>query len=221
MKRIVNIISLILVSIIVLSLSSCKIIGISYGYSHPTYNSKFTSEQHKSLIKNIVEDDLYFAIENNQITNINVEILYSFYDYDPEFFLVEVDGKTWGHNPDWKEGDDEWDSSILKDFHGYIIGFINNDEYYQIGYHIGESPYRKLGYENNKKYFGQTSMGIEEDGVIYKIAELVRKEETITEKKAVTKEEEKNYMEKGGLQTRLVKANDLSALSVRIWKWGA
>ena len=64
-------------------------------------------------------------------------------------------------------------------------------------------------------------MGIEEDGVIYKIAELVRKEETITEKKAVTKEEEKNYMEKGGLQTRLAKANDLSALSVRIWKWGA
>ena len=125
------------------------------------------------------------------------------------------------NNPEWQEGDSNEYFYIPVDFHGYIIGLIKKDKYYQIGYHIGESPYRKLGYENNKKYFGQTSMGIEEDGVIYKIAELVRKEETITEKKAVTKEEEKNYMEKGGLQTRLVKANDLSALSVRVWKWGA
>ena len=219
MRKCAKIICLIFIGVISLFSTACKI--PDYGYHHPTYNSAYTSERHVKNIKKIIDKGLLEFIANNQITNVNVEILHSFYDYDPEFFLVEVDGKTMGPNPDWKEGDDEWDSWILKDFHGYIIGFINNDKYYEVGYYIGESPYRKLGYENNKKYFGQTSMGIEEDGVIYKIAELVRKEETITEKKAVTKEEEKNYMEKGGLQTRLAKANDLSALSVRIWKWGA
>ena len=105
-----------------------------------------------------------------------MDIVYAFYDDDPEYFLVEVERKeefevyydgVFQSLPKWTK-------------YMHIIGYIENDQYryglnYQYGgaprvgeiYYAGKSAYTLCGYRDEKKYYGASVHGIwTEEGIL-------------------------------------------------------
>ena len=64
-----------------------------------------------------------------------------------------------------------------------------------------------MGYKNHKKYFGQSTVGIEENGEIFKIGEVSFDEERIVEKIALTQEQQQYYMSFGAFRAKLSPKN--------------
>ncbi|MBR6737006.1 MAG: hypothetical protein IKL82_01410 [Clostridia bacterium] len=190
MKSYAKIISFVITLIMLFTLASCE--KVNYGYTHPTYTSEYTSQQHIERIKNVYLNKSEAKNGTWIINDINVEIINSFYDNDPEYFIVEMDIRI---------------GKIIEGYFKYrdaylvIFGFIWNDEYYY-GYTLKSNPYKVCGYEDNKKFVSNYTFGIEEDGKVYKIAEVKLLADlpsyTVLEKQEITLEEQKQLMENGG-----------------------
>ena len=63
----------------------------SGGYTHPKFKTKYTEEEHVQRITARTEEIFAEEIESGEILNYEVEIVYAFYDNDPEYFLVELE----------------------------------------------------------------------------------------------------------------------------------
>ena len=133
------------------------------------FETAFTEEEHIERIRARTEERLEEDIEEDKIEKIDIEIVYSFYTKDPEYFLVEVEYKeefSRFYEPNIYLGKY---TTKYKTF----IGMIYFDQYIRIGemddFIDGPSPYKARGYTGYKKFFGATRCAIEENGKIIQI----------------------------------------------------
>lgn len=141
------------------------------GYTHPDFETKYTEEEHIQRILDLTNKKFADAIDTRKIVSYDVEIVYAFYDNDPEYFLVNL------------EYAEEW-SGFYNDYgyeleyttkYKHIIGFILRDEYYISlpSYHTefkdGRNCYEVCGYKDAKKYFGFGRHGVKTDEGILQI----------------------------------------------------
>ena len=137
-------------------------------YSHPDYKYTYAEEYHIENLKARTNEIFKEEIESGEIIKIEVEIVYAFYDEDPEYFLITLEYE--------KEFEVEISQQIYKTKYKHLMGFHqgtgqyyygveNYTNYNEYGYRYGESPYHYLGYEDSKKYYGTYNFGIDENGI--------------------------------------------------------
>ena len=148
-----------------------------YGeYVHPDFETQYTIEEHMERLSKIASKTL-------KLKNFKVSIVYAFYDFDAEYFLIEYETEEYEYdvhisqmatyNPFYPPKQDLWQEVLIKETatSGYILGYIYEDNYYygllinqrHYGgiycgsvqqYTRGQSPYKAYGYEDNVKYYG-------------------------------------------------------------------
>ena len=187
---------------------SCERPPIKGGYEHPVFKTKYTVEEHIQRITARTEERFQKDIENGFIVDIFVDIVYAFYDDDPEYFLVEIEYKekipydkiTGNINRPpfpYELGFDEngacW---TYPDKITHFIGFIQDDRYrtgliYGADFQLFSSPYTICGYRDAKKYYGAYKLGVaKEEGVF-----LFWSDGKMIDEYIVSKEEAKGLME--------------------------
>ena len=168
-----TIILALLMSIFSFSLAGCKSSEERYSedrYIDFLFETAFTEEEHIQRIRERTNEKLAEDIEKGIIDTIDVEIVYSFWTEDPEYFLVEVKYNQWIEGY-WPKGSRDKQKYHTKD--RYFFGMIYKDAY--IGLHEttdfqdGKSIYEVRGYSSNKKYYGNSVFAVEQDGKIYQI----------------------------------------------------
>jgi len=117
----------------------------------PPFKTEFTAEEH---VANLIErTGEHYAdwIAEEKITSFSVEIMWSF-DENPEYFLVELEFKSDFYF---------WGTTVER---AYLTGYIENDLYYKHSNTLvtDETPFKKQGYESEKKYFGGGVWAIKE-----------------------------------------------------------
>ena len=206
-KRFLSIFVFILFSFAIFA-CSCECPPRKGWYEHPDFVTKYTIEEHIQRITARTEERFQEDIENGFIVDIFVDIVYAFYDDDPEYFLVEIEYKEKipndqltgiAHDPPFPYGIgyDENDKIcwIYTDKITHFIGYIEDDRYRTgliYGYfHSSPSPYTVCGYKHEKKYYGCSKLGVAkgEDVVVF-WNEAGRRDEEI-----VSKEWAKDLME--------------------------
>ena len=60
-------------------------------YKHPDFVTAYTQEEHIQRISERTQTRFSKEIESGEIVNYTVEIVYAFYDNDPEYFLVNLE----------------------------------------------------------------------------------------------------------------------------------
>lgn len=150
-------------------------------YIHPDFETEYTVEEHVERIRKRTEERYAEEIESGELVHFEVEIVYAFYDDDPEYFLVEF------------EYAEETIPLIFKETHipptyeteikvfqytkyKHLIGFIHRDKYYTGLYDYirdpmeGRSIFDLCGYSNAKKYYGNGVQAVEiENGEILRL----------------------------------------------------
>ena len=121
-------------------------------YIHPDFVTNYTVEEHIERISAIVNEQFYmklFNVPTSQgddyvaITNYSVELIYSFYDHDYEYFLINLEWSiphkyfvelTKKSIVNYLNNDGyhyELNATITEETkYSYILGYIKNDEYY-------------------------------------------------------------------------------------------
>ncbi len=179
MRKVVNIIFIIS---LVLSLSACSD-NIIWGYEHPDFVTQYTAEEHVERIRQRTAEKFETEILNGDIVGVNVEIVYAFYDDDPEYFLVELEF--------YKEWKSFYEANNMEEVeyttkYKHLIGYIHNDKYYAglkyydsnsfnnveklYGFIDGKSSYSYYGYEDSKKYYGASAQGVLVEDEIIELA---------------------------------------------------
>ncbi len=146
-------------------LNSCGLIP-GAGNKHPDFQTEYTIEEHIDRIRARTEENFSKEIQVGKIVNIEIEILYAFYDSDPEYFMVELEyAKEFAGEYTYR--DDYWMETPVSYTTKYkhFIGFIENDKYYArvraytsysdepIDKFVdGRNPYALCGYDDLKKY---------------------------------------------------------------------
>ncbi|MBQ8229939.1 MAG: hypothetical protein IJZ32_04525 [Clostridia bacterium] len=176
----------IIVLLLILALVGCWIFReMMKGYEHPKFKTKYTIEEHIKRLTTRTEEKYAKELENGELLDFRVEILYAFYDNDPEYFLIEY---RFADTIDKIYGEDGIKEVRIEN-HGHLIGMIENDkykvrflccrdedewgDYHTRGYDeeilVGQSCYTKCGFENTKKYYGGHTCAVELDGQIVQI----------------------------------------------------
>ena len=146
-------------------------------YKHPDFVTSYTEAEHIERIKERTETRFSKEIESGEIANYTVEIVYAFYDNDPEYFLVNLEYKYPWHKLDWVGN--PFEQTKYKHF----LGYIENDEYYTgINGYSGEkgdsmftegrNAYEVAGYGEAKKYYGNDVFAVEKEGALLKIFKM-------------------------------------------------
>lgn len=143
---------------------------------YPDYQSEYTQEEHIARLTAITESGAWKDVDNEfslatnsngDILSVEVEIVYSLYDKDPEFFLIELIFEAYAkyhivtgqpYPPATNEA--------------FLFGYIQNDEYYIILLHTGKDPWEYAGYADEKKYFGSYRFAVELNGEMKMIFEI-------------------------------------------------
>lgn len=189
---------------------SCKKKG---NYTHPEYQSEYTEEEHIERISARTREKYAEEIEKGIIIDFKVEILYAFYDNDPEYFLIE-----YRFEDTIREYKGESSEVKLTEKHyGHLIGMIESDTYRvgsfpccidendgygsRTGDHdeifVGQNCYTRCGFENAKKYYGGNVFAVEIDGQmvqIYKHDYWDKDEEKCWERRVISESEQKDLM---------------------------
>lgn len=179
----------------------------SQTYKHPDFVTAYTEEEHIQRITERTQIRFSEKIESGAIVNYTVEIVYAFYDNDPEYFLVNLEYA--------EEIQRFYPTGNLKyqTKHQHFLGYIENDEYYtgassyggQDGDSMfidGRSAYELAGYATAKKYYGSDVFAVEtKDGLlqIFEIGSTARVEfdtvdETRWEQRIIPESEYENLM---------------------------
>ncbi len=150
-------------------------------YDYPTFTTKYSINEHIERIKQKTEERFARELADGSIVNYRVDIVHSFYDNDPEYFVIEVeyaeefDGKF--YNPEYYFPTNEPIPMYIqyKTKYKHTLGYIHQEKYY-IGtlyekFEDGQSPYAKTGNWELKKYYGQNVMAVQKDQDIIKIFE--------------------------------------------------
>ena len=144
------------------------------GYSHPDFETKYTEEEHVQRISARTEEKFAEELKNGTLVSYDVEIVYAFYDNDPEYFLVNLEyakEQEGSYQTKDKPSLDPEKGEYIFFFTKYkhIIGFINKDIYYcsltfyYNDFHYGQNCYELCGYKNAKKYYGGGHHGVKTD----------------------------------------------------------
>ena len=170
---------------------------------YPNYQSAYTEEEHvQKLTERTMEGLIWKKITGNyfgdtfgnniKLSAVEVEIVYAFYDYDPEFFVMDLTFEN-------KMGAG-YGGELTNE--GYLLGYILNDEYYLLQYDEGKNPWDAAGYQDYKKYFGSGYYAVKIDEKMTAFFRryystngfgTTRKEENIHE--VLNANTEKDYME--------------------------
>ena len=149
-----------------------------YVYEHPKFKTDYTIEEHIEKISALTEENFAEELASGKLVSYNVEILYAFYDEDPEYFLIELE-----YAEEWKGWyiTEDVEEIEYKTKYKHTIGFIQYDEYrymstlynfHDAHFLDGRSSYRYYGYMDDKKYVGAAGLqAIEKDGQIIKLFE--------------------------------------------------
>lgn len=139
------------IAVILSLLTCCSLFGCQKSY--PAFVTEYTAEEHLQRIKTRTEERFAEELADGEILSYHVEIVYSFYTYDPEYFLVEL------------EYADEWTDKCnvcgveYTTKYKHLIGIIKKDEYkcgafsFRGGFVDGKSAYTASGYANARKVF--------------------------------------------------------------------
>lgn len=178
MKKISIILSIIFFSLI---FCGCAVEPMKFGgYSHPDFETKYTEEEHVQRISARTEEKFAEELKNGTLVSYDVEIVYAFYDNDPEYFLVNLEyaeeqagSYQTEDNPSLDPEKGEYISFYTK--YKHIIGFIKEDTYYcslndyYREFHYGRNCYELCGYKNAKKYYGCGRHGVKTDEGVLQI----------------------------------------------------
>ena len=141
-------------------------------YKHPDFITAYTEEEHIQRITERTQIRFSEKIESGAIVNYTVEIVYAFYDNDPEYFLVNLEYKY-----PWRSLDVSG-NLIYETKYQHFLGYIENDEYYTglTGYTgeygdsmfiDGRNAYEVAGCGGAKKYYGSDVFAVEtKDGLL-------------------------------------------------------
>lgn len=141
-------------------------------YKHPDFVTEYTEEEHIQRISERTQIRFSEKIESGAIVNYTVEIVYAFYDDDPEYFLVNLEYKY-----PWRSLDVSG-NLIYETKYQHFLGYIENDEYYAglTGYTgeygdsmfiDGRNAYEVIGYGTAKKYYGSDVFAVvTKDGLL-------------------------------------------------------
>ncbi|MBQ8229916.1 MAG: hypothetical protein IJZ32_04405 [Clostridia bacterium] len=158
-------------------------------FEHPEFKTDYTIEEHIERISTLTEENFANELASGELVSYNVEILYAFYDEDPEYFLIELEYAEERSSSYETCARDENKRNIIVQYktkYMHMIGFIKYDKYYHLRYIYahqfvpGRSSYRYYGYTNNKKYVGAAGLqAVEKDGQIIKLfsPECIRRSE--------------------------------------------
>ena len=108
-----------------------------------------TAEEHIAAITKRTEEKYAKEISDGAITVFQVYTLWSFFD-KPEYFLIEFDGNL------CTTYDEEKKEEVYTGY-AYFMGYVTDGDKYAAyhGYPVGiKSPFRKQGFESEKKYKG-------------------------------------------------------------------
>ncbi|MBQ3506686.1 MAG: hypothetical protein IJA89_07955 [Clostridia bacterium] len=170
-------------------------LGLSpYSYianrKHVDYVSKLTGRIHIFNISNKTEKLFkgrdYPALKywgKMDLKTYTVEIMYSIYDNDPEYFLMQAQLETPIETSNGLTADKIW-----------YIGIIQNDEYYIWDCGYGLNPYEASGFGESVKYhaFGHYAVQTGEN----ELTEVIYNEETgVWEQRVLTDAEKRIYGE--------------------------
>ncbi len=143
-------------------------------YVHPKFKTEYTVEEHLERLKDLTEKRFEDSLKNRRIVNYDVEILYAFYDEDPEYFLVELE-----YAEEWETTYKGLPKSVIKytTNRKHLIGFIYKDNYYMgldgySDFQDGISAYTYLGYCEDRKYYGASNLGVFTEKGIMKVYTL-------------------------------------------------
>ena len=144
-------------------------IGLLVGCGGPSrlqsFKTELSTEEHINNIISRTEEKYSEQLGEGTITAFQVYTLWSFKE-KPEYFLVEFDGNFDNTNID------------AQGFEGggyaFLIGYIADDQYYMYYYYPRntKSPFREQGFENDKKYYGYTTMAVKKDGTMVCIGNM-------------------------------------------------
>lgn len=134
------------------------------------FQTEYTEEEHIARLTERTREKFATEIESGEIIDFEIEIVYSFYDHYPRYFLVQ-----------WEYVEEFTDVSHPESYeytskYKHMLGLIKNDQYYTDiwGYFAGDkggvSPYDYLGHSDAKKYYGTGGVfGVETDEGILQI----------------------------------------------------
>ena len=187
MKRFIKKLSVLLLGAVCL-FSGCQPKVRSHKpWLHEEFSTEYTVEEHIQRLTSRTEEIFSSQISNGEIVSYTVDIVYAFYDNDPEYFLVELE-----YAEEW-EGDYRDPNIPITGNHGrlpneyiqyktkfsHIIGFISNDKYWlglegypykniqgKMKFLDGRSAYRLYGYTKGKFYYGAGVQAVEIDSGI-------------------------------------------------------
>ena len=139
------------------------------------FETAYTEEQHVQRIMQRTEERFANEIATDKIKDIHVEIVYSYYTEDPEYFLVEIEYNDFFtgslENPYYSDGDSLYLSYTTNRKH--LIGRINKDEYLIYPWYStfidGPSVYSARGYADNRKYIFIYTYSVKSNGEVYDI----------------------------------------------------
>lgn len=144
------------------------------------WTTQYTIEEHVQRISARTEEKFASEIENGEIVNYEVEIVYC-YSEKPKYFLVNLEyaEEVTITAEDMHLSDQEKerlaDKLPLVTKYRHILGFISNDDYYTgfinyiNGFKWGRSPWDYCGYKGYKKYYNFYSYAIALDGILTRI----------------------------------------------------
>lgn len=138
-------------------------------YNYPEFKTEYSEEEHKQRILDVMVNTFGEPEDSQVIAGYEVEIIYSFYDNNPEYFLITIEYKGTTASGKYYPNDIHEPAQYITNYR-HLVGRIVEDTYTH--WHYGEfitgrSPWDFLGYSEAKKYYGNDIFGVEtEDGVL-------------------------------------------------------
>ncbi len=147
-------------------------------YVHPDFVTEYTEKEHIERITQKVNERIHkLGWDNSEplephVIDVYIDIVYAFYDRDPEYFLVEfkfnyLNELAHVENMQIIPTDEDYYTQ-----YGYLIGHIRNDKYYVMDvlynltiwtsidgksaqkYILGKSAYTAAGMRDGIKFYG-------------------------------------------------------------------
>ncbi len=145
--------------------------------NHSEFSTYHTEERHIDYITASTMEIFEKELQNGELVDIQVDIVYSINGNNPQFFVVELEFANeweWFYTkPEYMREPNEPKEVYYQTKYKHLIGLIADDVYYNClsGYYVesdskasfmdGRSPYSLSGYSDSKKYLGGYYRGVE------------------------------------------------------------
>ncbi len=178
LKKVFKILTLFIIIII----SCCISFGCNFvydelepdgGYKHPNFETVYSKEEHIDRIWDLTVERFKQDFDNCKIKNLFVDIVYAFYDDDPEYFLVEIEYfEEFTNKGKFHYGLGSREIEITTKFI-HTIGYIYKDNYYSSqaynAFYSGKSAYSTYASREYKKYYGNVVQAVLIDGKLIQL----------------------------------------------------